>query len=228
MKQQQSPVPLDSEPRGIQRVANLVASIRPSTATLVAGCGILVFVILGTLQRTLYPDWRAANLDSEASVATVFAAVLLWAAAISWILVALIDRPRRWYMAGWSALLVLMALDEANAFHEALERRMEVDWQILYLPILLLGGVMWWRVVMRWVPSRIASLLLAGAGTWAVTLILELVQNWGGPPVRASIYDPTMIAEEGLEMIGSTLIFTAGLFALRALPDVGPPMTDRY
>jgi hypothetical protein len=55
--------------------------------------------------------------------------------------------------------------------------------------------------------------------------MLELVQNWGGAPVRAEIYVPTMIAEEALEMVGSVVLLMAGMLALgravRAVPEDG-------
>jgi hypothetical protein len=66
---------------------------------------------------------------------------------------------------------------------------------------------------------------MAGAAAWIVVLILELVQNWGGSPAQAAIYVPTMITEEALEMIGSTVLLIAGILALhrsiRAAPESG-------
>lgn len=221
VNQQEDRASISSPQRLMQRVTTHAASIRPLAATLVAGAGILVFVTLGILQRTLYPTWSAANLDSEGSAATWFAAGLLWAAAISWFLVAFAERPRRTVVFVWSGVIGLLALDEANAFHEALERSSGIDWQILYLPVLVLAGLVWWRIMRGFEKTPIATLLVGGATAWGVVLVLELVQNWGGPPVRAEIYDPTMITEEGLEMVGSTLTFLAGLAALRALHSVG-------
>ena len=46
-------------------------------------------------------------------------------------------------------------------------------------------------------------------------LVLELVQAWGGAPVKASINVPTMITEEVLEMIGSTVLLLSAILALR-------------
>jgi len=62
--------------------------------------------------------------------------------------------------------------------------------------------------------ARIVALLVAGATVWIAALALELVQNWGGSPVRATIYVPTMITEEALEMIGSTVLLIAATLAL--------------
>ena len=66
--------------------------------------------------------------------------------------------------------------------------------------------------------TKVAALTLAlcfacGAA-WAAALTLELLQNWGGEPVAASFYDPAMILEEGLEMVGSTALIMAGLVVL--------------
>ncbi len=46
-------------------------------------------------------------------------------------------------------------------------------------------------------------------------LALELVQNWGGSPTQAAVYDPTMILEEALEMVGATALLVAAASALR-------------
>ena len=61
----------------------------------VSAVSIGVLVVMGTLQRVAFPEWGAANLDSEASVATWFSAALLWAAAIWWLLVRMSTDPDR-------------------------------------------------------------------------------------------------------------------------------------
>lgn len=199
----------------LRRAVSVFASAKPTVIAAIAGTGIAVFVTLGILQRTAYPAWNLANLDSEASAATFFAAVLFGTAAISWILVAYSDQPRTWQGAAWAALLAVLALDEANAFHESLERSTSIDWQILYLPVMAIGGLLWWHQAKRHMPSPTSTLLIAVAVLWAVALVLELVQNWGGEPVRANIYDPAMITEEAMEMLGSTLLLLAGVAALQ-------------
>ena len=101
------------------------------------------------------------------------------------------------------------------AFHERVERWSEIDWQLLYLPILGLAAAAWWGVVRRHRESAAAVRgLIAAAAAWFIALLLELVQNWGGEPVAASVYNPAMILEEGLEMVGSTALIIAGLVVL--------------
>ena len=67
-------------------------------------------------------------------------------------------------------------------------------------------------------PRKVALLLILGAGAWAIPLVLELIQNWGGEPIEAALYDPMMITEEILEMIGATVFFIAGLMVLKGDP----------
>lgn len=182
------------------------------------GVVIAVLVILGILQRTVAPHWGLANLDSEVSIATLFSSALLWLAALWWFLVAWNAHPRSLALWTWWPILAWLALDEGNAFHERLEKWTGVDWQLLYLPVIFLAGGSWFFVLRRFRQyPRIVALLVAGAGAWGVTLFLEAGQNWGGSPARASIYNSTMILEESLEMIGSTLLLVAAMHALTTI-----------
>ena len=78
------------------------------------------------------------------------------------------------------------------------------------------AAVALWGVFLRYrSQERIGALLMAGAATWIVVLALELIQNWGGSPVQAGVYVPTMITEEALEMIGSTALLIAAMLILQ-------------
>lgn len=215
----------ETELRVLWRLTELVSRLRVVPIAVVSGLAIAVFVALGIAQRTVYPGLQAANLDSEASVATWFSAALLWSAAICWLLVAATARPRLPALWVWSLLLAWLALDEGNAFHERLERWSGIDWQLLYLPVVGIASVAWWGLVRRyWTQRSTVGLLVAGAAAWASALLLELVQNWGGSPVKAAIYDPAMITEEALEMIGSTMLLIAAILVLsRPTPGRLPP-----
>lgn len=199
-------------------VVRAASRVSPGVVAIVCGIAIAVLVAMGILQRTAFPEWGAANLDSEVSVATRFSAALLWAAAFWWLLVAVAARSRPVALWFWWPVLAWLALDEGAAIHERLERWSGIDWQLLYLPVMALGALAWLGVVRRfWSRPRIVALLMAGAAAWIAVLILELVQNWGGTPVQAAIYVPTMIIEEALEMIGSTSLLVAAILTLREL-----------
>jgi hypothetical protein len=198
-----------------RRVVVLASRVPGTVVALVSGITIGVFVVMGILQRTAFPEWSAANLDSEVSVATWFSAALLAAAAFWWFLVGVADRPRSLAVWMWWPVLAWLALDERNAIHERLERLLGIDWQLLYIPVMGLAAVAWWGVVRRHrSQARVVALVVLGAAAWIAVLLLELVQNWGGSPVQAAIYVPTMITEEALEMVGSTVFLIAAILAL--------------
>lgn len=199
------------------RIVSLASKVPIPVVAVVVGLAISVFVVLGILQRTAFPEWDAANLDSEGSVATGFAVALLWGAGFWWLLVAIVTRPVSPAIWMWWPVLAWLAIDEGTAIHERLERWSGIDWQLLYLPVMVFFGAVWWGVVLRHRrQARVVTLLFFVAAAWGVVLVLELVQNWGGPPVRAAIYVPTMITEEAFEMIGTTVLLIAGILALRA------------
>ena len=201
--------------RSLARASELLARVPVIPVAVVLGLIISVFVAFGIAQRTAYPEWRLANLDTEVSIATWFSAALLWVAAAGWLLVAVTSRSGSVAVWVWWPLLAWLALDEGNAFHERLERWTGVDWQLLYVPIMAVGVLAWWALLRRYrTRPPLGSWLVAGAAAWGLALLFELIQNWGGSPVRAAIYDPTMIAEEALEMIGSTAWLIAALLIL--------------
>jgi len=213
------------DPPKVSRIAALASKVPAVVVAVVCAVGIGVLVVGGILQRVAFPDWGLANLDSEVSVATFFSAALLWATAFWWLLVAMTVRPRSTATWLWWAVLAWLALDEGSAIHEKLERWLETDWQLLYVPVMGIAALAWWGVVRRYRSQpRIVVLLLAGAAVWIVVLLLELVQNWGGAPVQAAIYVPTMITEEALEMIGSAVVLIAGMLALQKAIDPGESM----
>ena len=202
----------------------MAARVPAALVAVVSGVAIGVFVVFGILQRVAFPDWSAANLDTEVSAATWFSAALLWAAAFWWLLVAVTARPRSLAVWVWWLVLAWLALDEGSAIHERFERWSEIDWQLLYVPMMGVAAVALWGIFRSYRShTRVAALLVAGAAAWIVVLTLELVQNWGGSPVQAAVYVPTMIAEEALEMIGSTVLLVAAILilnrAIRPAPD---------
>ena len=197
-------------------LVTLASRVPAPAVAAIAGIGIAVFVVVGILQRVAFPDWGLANLDSEVSLATRFSSGLLWAGALWWVMVALTVRPRSVALWAWSLIMAWLALDEGSAVHEQLERWSGIDWQILYLPVMGLAAVVWLALVRRYRLDRgVVVLLVAAAAAWGTALMLELVQNWGGEPVQAAIYNPTMIAEEALEMIGSAVLLLAAILALQ-------------
>ena len=109
-----------------------------------------------------------------------------------------------------------MGADEFAYLHERAETRTGVDWQLLYLPVVAVGGLAWLLVLRRWgARSRPGALLVGGAAGWFVAQVLEKLE-YGPGDVMVDGYLLLATVEEVLEDVGSLLWVAAGLYALRA------------
>jgi hypothetical protein len=166
--------------------------------------GIAVLGLLGSLWLAGVRDLAGVpiakfNLDDEFNFPATFSFLLLVGVALaSWRWAAEAqgrDRLVRRFLAGFFAF---MSLDELLSFHERLEAIAHVDWQTLYVPVVLVGGAAWVHALRR-LAVRERALWAAGAAGWFVAQVFEAVE-WG--PTR--LVHPWMIApEETLEMTGS-------------------------
>jgi hypothetical protein len=181
---------------------------RALVAFCIAGATLIVVVVaLGILHERGVVG-HEFDLDAEfeipayvSSVLLVAAAVLCWASGTTPARIAL------------SAFFLFMAADELLGFHERLEALTAVDWQTLYIPVVIIGAAAWWAA-MRRLPWRLSrALLLAGATAWLAAGVLENVQ-WRNGDIKVAAYAELMVAEETLEMLGSLsfgLAFAAAL-----------------
>ena len=205
--------------RHFDRFTRMIARTDPRWFALVASSLIALLAVFGIIQRYFIVDWKWANLDSEAAVGKWIASGLLWIAAGCWFLVAVSGRARSRAVWVWWPALAWLAFDEGNVIHERLEKWSGLDWQLIYLPVIAVAGLAGLRVLLDHRNDlTTARVLVAGGVAWVIALLLELLQNWGGPPIDWTFYSPMMISEEIIEMIGSTLFVIAGLLVLRAPP----------
>jgi hypothetical protein len=158
-------------------------------------------------------------LDGEYNLPAIYSASLWLFAAVTLYAVGQARERgrRRWVWTGLGVALFYLALDEAFGFHEKLEGKTGIDWQLLYLPLFLAISAVGLYVLLQ---SRgAARLLLLGAGAAAfVAQILEAVQ-WDGT-VAVAAYRQMMVPEEILEPTAAALIAVAGLLMLRATEPV--------
>lgn len=153
------------------------------------------------------------NLDGERNLPTLYGALLLFLSGVTFLrLVRHRVLPRS--TLPLVALLLVMAADEVLTIHERLERALDVDWQILYAPVVLLGALALVRVLRSLGPHTLArTLLLLGGGAWGASQALELAQ-WDGDVPRPG-YDLLMFTEELLETAGSSLFLLCALVLLQ-------------
>ena len=186
--------------------------IRAIDLRVVATIGAIVIVSLAVLAALYRGEVRLLSLGEEFTIPAAVSGLLLLAAAVAALLVARLWSGSR---AGARAALALacffafMALDEMLFLHERLETWTGIDWQVLYLPVALIGGVAWLMVLRRlFAYPHAAGLFVAGAAAWVVSQAIELVQ-WNGDVL---VYPWLNFPEETLEMTGS-LLFALGLLA---------------
>ena len=177
---------------------------------------ILALAILGILQRVdSVGSYRLWNLDAEQAVPTYVSATILYAAAGLAVLTMVRAQLDRWVLLV-AGLWVFLGVDEANAIHERLERATGIDWQVLYAP-LAMAALLLFMALLRTTNGTSKQVLAAGAVGWAISQVLELVQNLGGEPV--ALYDWYMVPEEILELAGSALFVLGMLVVLRREPE---------
>ena len=119
-----------------------------------------------------------------------------------------------------TGFLLFMAVEEGAFLHERIESRLDVDWQLLYLPVVALGGYLWLRTLAGLPRPWPAALLVLGGTAWALSQVFEALQ-WEGERL-AHVW--MLFPEEGLEMAGSLLFALAFIAALETAPR-RPPVT---
>ena len=179
------------------------------------GTVIAVLAVAGTVYAWESPPWLSRfDLDEERTVPAFFTSLLLIACAA----VAL-RLPRsvvsRGVAIAFAGLLVLASLDELAEVHEKLERRLDVDWQLLYIPVFVAAvAVLALFIVALRRNGFGLGLVLASAVCWAGSQLLEALQWEDDGPAQG--YTWMMVTEETLEMAGSALLLLALLAASRS------------
>lgn len=197
-----------------RRASRLEALVGPRVLRLGVAllAAVLAFGVLHSLAVVVTDALDVFRLERELVPPAFFSAALLAAGGATFLVAAATKRLAA-TASMFGALLVLMAFDEVLRFHELLEQASGVDWQVLYAPVFLLGGIAALLVLRELRADRPPTVLLcAGAAAWVVSQVLEAVQ-WDGD-TRVTGYGAMMPIEELLEMSGSALFLLAGVFVL--------------
>lgn len=147
-------------------------------------------------------------LDGEKNFPTLFAAGMLMVTA--WLVIQAVKTGALGRPALLLALVFAqMGLDELFQMHETIELWAGIDWQILYLPWMLVAGALWVWVLLGQRKDRLATFLWLGAASaYVVSQLLEAAA-WGwwglGEDVQVRGYIYFMVSEEILEMLGISL-----------------------
>lgn len=187
-----------------------------TVALTVTAC-ILALGLLGTEHSGLGKPLPAFDLEGEWTVPAFFSGMLLLTCAALAAQLAVVRARADEVAAIWAAfgiLCVLLAADEVLAVHERLEAWAGIDWQTLYAPLAVAGGVVGLQALRHLHAGALGRLaLLGGAGAWLASQILEAIQ-WGDGD--RLVYPRLRFPEELLEMTGSMFLGLALLLALGA------------
>jgi hypothetical protein len=184
---------------------------------------ILVFGVLGSLERINGVPLGLFDLDGEGKPPAAFSALLLVCAGATAIVISRLEseRGRRGMWVFMGLFLAYMALDEGITIHEHLEDRTGISWVKLYAPLVLAGGIGWLFVVRRIWPlgrhwKELGPRLFALApGPWLLATILEMTE--AGEGGRVNGYTVMATIEELLEMVGDGFFLLGLLTTYRVL-----------
>lgn len=201
---------------------------KPSTSLLPARVAILLagtIIAIVTGGAAFEKDIVTAHrfdLDGEWTLPALFSGALLFAAgSLAFLAGGRVGNARLPYVL-FGGFLISMGLDEVCSIHERLEAATSTDWQILYAPVILLGGTVWILLVRTF--DRRAQpfwLMATGAWAWVVAQVLENVQWGGGTGAPVDAYARLMLIEETLEMVGSACFVVALYTVLYQSGDTG-------
>lgn len=190
------------------------AALETRRVAVVLGAAIAVLALLGAIYAwEPRPALHRFDLDEERTVPAYFSAFLLAACAVFALRVPRAVLSRRAAVV-FAVLLALASLDELIEIHERLERRLDVDWQVLYIPVFAAGVVVLVLFVagLRRQGFRL-ELVLASAACWAAAQLFEKLQWEDSGPVAG--YTWMMVVEETAEMAGSALLLLSLLSVVR-------------
>ena len=189
--------------------------LEPRVVAVALGAAIAALAVAGAVYAWESTSWLSRfDLDEERTVPAFFTAFLLIACAAVALRLprSLVSRP---FAIAFAALLVFASLDELAEVHEKLERRLDVDWQLLYIPVFAVAAAVLALFVMALRRNGVGlGLVLASGACWVGAQLLEALQWEDDGPAPG--YAWMMVTEETLEMVGSALLLLALLTASRA------------
>ena len=200
--------------RVIRRWAADVAAIRDSPVpALVLGivAGIVVIGILGAYDAVVTDVPQIdlqEELDDTFSIPTLYSGgvllVLVWVTAS----VAL-DRYRNgrspWVFVGLALIFLEASADEMVEIHERIGNALPGDWEILYIPVFVLAGLLWLAVYRELAGRPEQTLWLAAAVCFVGALVLEAYAQGGTGESGRPGSGVFGAFEELLEPLGTTL-----------------------
>jgi len=178
--------------------------------------GTAVFGTLGAIDIA-GADWRILDLNQEQTLPALFSSLPLWAAAVLALLALRLGAGPAPLWLGWALVLAFMAFDEVGEAHERMQYHLDVSTLVALSPLIVLAGATGLGVLRRiWGDAATRNLLLAGAATWALAVVLDAAHHPDG-----SSLDYLIVVEEVVEVSGSALIALSMLGLVKGMIQTG-------
>lgn len=203
-------------------VKTTIGLLATATVILLGGTAIAHVSAEGSL---LYKIGSRVNLGAEGNLGAWFSSMLLFGIAVAALFCMIADRDagrlRRVYQAGWlgvAALFCALSLDELGSLHERIIDFSQLDRLVLWLVAFavaipaFLSGFSILRLRSR---PRSFFLLLLGVVVLCTIPAQEFLEIQLGAAEGGARSVLSLVAEEGLELLGMLLILAAFLFYLQ-------------
>lgn len=186
---------------------------------------LLILSELILLAMHFFPaDWSWAledrfDLDKEANVPTWFAVALLFSVSIIALLIHIVGRNIRtatsWrsFWIVFSAVFCFLSLDESSRVHEGIDNVFHIKWIYVYMPLAALFFIFctyFMKVINK--NKTLNYWMLGGLIVYALGgLLCETISFYFYSGMAE------VVVEEGLEMLGSIMVFTGCVQELERL-----------
>jgi hypothetical protein len=190
----------------------------------------LLFIQLGLLILHFFPEhfsWtisRLSHLDVEANVPTWYSSMLLSSVALSSLPIYLANTEsnffKRNFWLGFSFAYFYLSLDETAQFHEVIDKYTSIKWPIVYAPFatIFLMICSWYFLIVRYEDKELSRWILPGLILSAIgSMFFEMVSYLARNRISPSLQQWEFVCEEGLELLGTTMVLMGCFFELNRL-----------
>lgn len=179
------------------------------------------FVLSHHFINTELPDFlvQRFNIDAEANIPAWLSTILLFSVSMTAFFIYRLDSglsrvDSRWrkFWIGLGLLFLFLSLDEAAQIHEIIDQLTDIKWIFIYAPIVgsIFFACVFYFVVIRKQDFEIRNWIIGGLIVFALGgLVIEWI-NYAFH-LRYALRQISYVLEEGLELIGVTMILTGCL-----------------
>jgi hypothetical protein len=165
------------------------------------------------------------NLNAEANLPTWYSTILLFLVSlVSYLIYRLGLRipKEKWFPKNlWllmSLVYLFLSIDEAAQLHEIMDQLIHLKWIYVYAPLagLVFMGCFYYFIILRRKDGKLGGLVIGGMVVFAIGGLVSEWISYKFNPLRYAYQQIEFVVEEGLELIGVSMVLTGCLQELNA------------